>query len=86
MRHPAYMQFDCREDEEEYAERYAKWKAAKDEDEIGRYEDEKVGRWYDNQSFYQSLAVQGLNKGSKPKPKGKTLFNNLSQKRTACRR
>lgn len=48
MRHPVYMQFDCREDEEEYAERYAKWKSAKDESEIDRYEDEKAGRWYDN--------------------------------------
>lgn len=71
MRHPAYMQFDCREDEEEYAERYAKWKAAKDEDEIDRYEDEKAGRWYDNQSFYQSLITK---KGAKKN--GKVNFNN----------
>lgn len=47
MRHPAYMQFDCQEDKEDYEERYVRWKEAKEEREIDLYEERKAGRWDD---------------------------------------
>lgn len=47
MRHPAYMQFDCREDQEDYREEYERWLEAKEEREIDLYEERRSGRYDD---------------------------------------